>query len=48
MAEKESTKKIYAKPEVKKLAAMRFPEETIAAATGKLACKQCSSCHGCR
>lgn len=48
MAEKERVKKVYAKPEIKKLATMRFPEETIAAATGKLACKQCSSCHGCR
>ena len=41
-------KKPYEKPVFEKQETMRFTEETIEAATGKLVCKQCSSCHGCR
>ncbi|MGO8714958.1 MAG: hypothetical protein ACLQSX_03670 [Smithella sp.] len=41
-------KKVYEKPIVKKQKKMCFAEQTIEAASGKLVCKQCSSCHGCR
>lgn len=41
-------KKTYVKPVLEKEETMRFAEETIEAVTGKLVCKQCSSCHGCR
>ena len=41
-------KKIYSKPVMEKKLEMRIGEEVVEAATGKIVCKQCSSCHGCR
>jgi cytochrome c2 len=41
-------KKPYTEPVLEKQETMRIAEETIEKATGKLVCKQCSSCHGCR
>lgn len=41
-------KQPYSTPILEKQEIMRIAEETIEQATGKLVCKQCSSCHGCR
>ena len=41
-------KRDYVKPEIKKEEGMKFPLEIINSLEGKVVCKQCSSCHGCR
>ena len=46
MAEKRT--KVYAKPEIKKQDKMQFPLRGTEAVNKGLACRQCSSCHGCR
>ena len=38
----------YAKPEIKKEEGMKFPLDIINSLEGKVVCRQCSSCHGCR
>jgi len=43
-----SPKREYIKPEIKKEETMKFPLEIINSLEGKVVCKQCSSCHGCR
>lgn len=40
-------KKRYVKPIIKKETSMTFPQDILAAGF-KIACKQCSGCHGCR
>jgi len=41
-------KRPYEKPIVKREGEMRFMRDIIASARNDLACRQCSSCHGCR
>jgi len=41
-------KRKYEKPKIKKETKMTFPAKIIQKATGRLECRQCSSCHGCR
>lgn len=38
----------YEKPLVRKEEHMTFPLEILRASYHELACRQCSSCHGCR
>ncbi len=46
MAEKKA--KTYQKPEIRKQSKMEFPMRGIEVDGKGLACRQCSSCHGCR
>jgi hypothetical protein len=46
MAEKKT--KAYAKPEILKQEKMDFPLRGVQGDGKELACRQCSSCHGCR
>lgn len=41
-------KEKYEKPIIREEKRMNFPVELIDTSNSKLACKQCSSCHGCR
>lgn len=41
-------KKRYAKPQIVRQPKMQFPLRALAAREDALACRQCSSCHGCR
>ena len=41
-------KKIYVKPVIKEEGIMMFPFAAVKKAPSKIACRQCSSCHGCR
>lgn len=45
---KKIKKKVYEKPIVRKQMKMDFPLQIINASNRELACRQCSSCHGCR
>ena len=45
---KETKKKPYKKPIIKKEDRMNFPLEVVNQANKKVACKQCSGCHWCR
>ncbi len=45
---KATQKRPYHKPILKKEETMKFPQELIEAGRPKVACRQCSSCHGCR
>ncbi len=45
---KQRQKKPYEKPVIEKEDRMKFPMEIIDSSGKKPACKQCSSCHGCR
>jgi|GEM_PF-1067750 len=45
---KQVYKRPYTTPLLVKQPVMRLAQETIEEATGKLICRQCSSCHGCR
>lgn len=45
---KTKAKKAYEKPVLKKEGKMQFPLAVINASDSGLACRQCSSCHGCR
>lgn len=47
MGEKDKITKAYEKPTLQKENKMTFPL-VILQAKSKTACKQCSSCHGCR
>ena len=47
MGEKKG-RKAYEKPAIAKQAKMEFPLRGVEAAGRGLACRQCSSCHGCR
>lgn len=38
----------YERPKIKKQSAMVFPLLILQGKRGRLACRQCSSCHGCR
>lgn len=40
-------KRPYEKPVIEKVNKMIFPQE-IMTKGGRIVCKQCSSCHGCR
>jgi hypothetical protein len=40
--------KTYEKPATKKQDKMRFPLRGVENVNKELACRQCSSCHGCR
>lgn len=42
------TKRAYEKPVLKKEDKMIFPLTLVNLANRELACRQCSSCHGCR
>jgi hypothetical protein len=44
----ETKTKVYERPETKKQEKMEFPLRGIEAGSKGLACRQCSSCHGCR
>ncbi|MBU2601800.1 MAG: hypothetical protein KKA32_06485 [Actinobacteria bacterium] len=46
MTEKKT--KTYEKPAIKKQVGMEFPLRGIEGVSKELACRQCSSCHGCR
>ncbi len=46
MADKKA--KAYQKPEIKKQEKMKFPLCGVENRNKVLACRQCSSCHGCR
>jgi hypothetical protein len=52
LEEKESSKydSGYEKPEIQKIEIMNFPMESIKKLSLEkvVACRQCSSCHGCR
>ena len=41
-------KKKYQKPEIIKEKSMNFPIDIILLSGRKIACRQCSGCHGCR
>lgn len=43
-----SKERKYEKPVIKKQEKMTFPIKIMSSQNRKLACKQCSSCHGCR
>jgi len=45
---KETKKKPYKKPSIKKEDSMNFPKEIINESNKKVVCRQCSGCHGCR
>ena len=47
MEEKRGKKK-YERPVVTREKKMDFPIRILEASNGKIICKQCSSCHGCR
>lgn len=40
--------RVYEKPLVKKAKSMTFTIKLVNSNSKKLACRQCSSCHGCR
>ncbi len=40
--------KVYTKPEIKLEKKMNFMFDAIKQTPSKIACRQCSSCHGCR
>lgn len=40
--------KTYEKPAIKKQDKMEFPLRGVENVSKELACRQCSSCHGCR
>lgn len=46
MADKKT--KAYEKPQIRKQDKMKFPLQGVESASKGLACRQCSSCHGCR
>lgn len=46
MADKKA--KVYQKPDIKKQDKMKFPLRGVDNVSTELACRQCSSCHGCR
>jgi hypothetical protein len=44
----EKSKSKYEKPELKKVEKMTFMFEPYKTNISKVACRQCSGCHGCR
>ncbi|MCK4785534.1 MAG: hypothetical protein KAV87_17405 [Desulfobacteraceae bacterium] len=46
--ENKTNKKTYLKPEINKEKGMNFMYAAIKGTPSKIACRQCSSCHGCR
>jgi hypothetical protein len=46
VAEKKA--KTYEKPQLKRQEKMTFPLRGVEGSDKQLACRQCSSCHGCR
>jgi len=45
---KGKTTRVYEKPEITKVDKMTFMFEPYKKNISKVACRQCSSCHGCR
>ena len=48
MEAKKQIKKVYEKPLIRREKTMMFSFDMINSLDSKAACRQCSSCHGCR